>query len=706
MAPRLIQYGNSTPVALFSMLFLVMFVFLIGKHYEIGMRDVERALRYSQNALVVLGNNAGLLDTCGPDAEFTTFSSTVFVCNSGNEDLVYDSIYNTYPASNEGKERIYSFLDQGDMERADEMLEDVYFLERYEPVTLTPPLTWTADPFEERYWRFLFYGLRPLRHLIAAGQETNNPAYYNKMREILGSFAESGMDAPYSWDDYHSVAFRTMMLVNAWWKLREAGELPAPLSDKILAMLEEHGDFLLEPTHYEPTHNHGITQATALLILAENFPDLENAPIWRAAALERIETGLRDVIDEDGVLVENSPYYHFYVLEKYWEIERYADAYGIEISEDFESTIGDMITHAVYILQPDLDMPLLGASIPRTIQRSGEFREIANASLPFRYVMSQGKEGVVPANQHMRFPSSGIAILRSGWGTERPYVDELHVTFDTGPYRTDHSDYDALGISVFAEGQRILQDAGLYTYEEDHEFFNYFHGTRGHNTVMVDNTIQPEGGGVSSEIQTGPGYAYLSAYHDLYQGVRHHRAVMIIEEGGVLVIDKLRSSAPHTYSQLFHLSPRATITDVNETTTVSARIEDGNTAIPIQIMQFGETPTFENWHGDRENLRGLCATAYEVATGCPELSYTLQDAEADFITFLRIGDAVEEYTVTHEANRILVQTPTRSYDITIEEPESGLFDSSFIALNVQTETQSSETQTPFERVVKFFDSLF
>jgi hypothetical protein len=701
MAPRINTTGNAVRTVLFGIGLVVISGFLLAKHYEIDRRDIERTFRNTHNAFIVLANKTGMVDTCGNNGEFRAFSLTVYVCNNENDEVVYDTIYNTYPASLDGKEIIYSFLDQGNQERADEMLEDVYYLERFEPVTLEPPLTWNMDPFGERYWRFLFYGLRPIRHLIAAGRETGNTAYYDKMREILESFADTGMDAAYSWDDHHGVAFRTMMLVNSWWKLREAGQLPAALSDRILAMLEIHGDFLLDPAHYEENYNHGITQATALLILAESFPDLGNAPIWRATALERIESGLRDVIDDDGVLVENSPYYHFYVLEKYWEIERYAEEHNIDVSEDFQNTINAMIRHAVYVLQPDHDLPLLGASIPRPIQRSGEFREIANASPEFRYVMSQGNEGIVPEFQHIFFPSSGIAILRSGWGKERAYEDELHLVFDTGPYRTDHSDYDALGFSLYAQGHRMLQDAGLFTYEENNPYFNYFHGTRGHNTVMVDNANQPTGSGVAAPLESGEGYAYIAAYHDLYAGVRHHRIIMTIEEGGVLLVDMLRSQTPHTYSQLFHLPPEATLTQVQDAE-VRATIRDGNESVPVTLTQLGSTPGLEQWHDDRDAIRGLCATAYETAVGCPEIAFTHSGANADYITLVRIGNAVNDYRVAYANDVVTITTPQRSYDIHIQEPASGIFDSSFITLQIETEERSQTVPGLWERIVDFF----
>lgn len=676
------------------------FALLLGKHYEL---DVRTVLGNSERALAILGERSGLIEVCGEGEEFIAFSSTVYVCNNAKSELVYDEIYTTYPVRGDGREVMYGFLNNGERARADEMLENVYFIERYEPVTLPEPLTWTEDPFEERYWRFLFYSLRPTRHLLAAGLETGDERYFEKLREIVDSFVTDGIEHEHAWDDNHGAAFRTMVLVNTWWKLREAGQLTNELSDRILGALEMHGEFLADPAHYEADYNHAITQAGALLVLAHSFPDLPNAPAWRQTAIERIDTGLREIIDEDGVLIENSPYYHVYVLEKYWEIRAYADSEEIRISDEFDATLDSMIEFATYMLTPRLQPPLLGASIPRQLGNTGEFREIADRYPAFNYVMTQGREGSMPDDQYRLFPSSGIALLRSGWGTERPYEDELFVLFDTGPYRTDHSDLDAFTFVAHAAGAPIVRDTGLYTYETENELYGYFHGTRGHNTVMVDGTDQQQGGSNTSELTSGDGFAHLSAQHELYSGVTHDRALMHIEDGAVLVIDQLRSDASHTYEQLFHLSEHATISDESPTL-VRGYVDDEGDRIPFSIAQLIGTPELAVWNGDRDEERGLCATAYEELTPCPEVSFQTVGTTATYVTLIRMGDAGLSYEVATDRNGgLTVTTPARTYAITIDHAD-GLNE----VIDVFVETSGRERAEPrlLDRVRAFIRDVF
>ncbi|HEY0964233.1 MAG TPA: alginate lyase family protein [Candidatus Paceibacterota bacterium] len=682
------------------------FVMLAAKHYQIDQVALRSFRDSSQAALTIAGAKSGLMKPCAEGEELVVFSPTVYICDEPQNKLVYEEIYKFYPSTADGREIMYTFMDQGNKSRADEMLENVYDLERYPASTFTSPLTWTEDPYGERYWRFLFYSLRPLRHLIATAEETGSERYYDKIREITGGFIDNGMDKEHSWDDAHGVAFRTMMLVNVWWKLREAGELPSELSDKILAALEVHGDFLLDPNNYEDDYNHAITQSAALLLLAEAFPDLANATAWKETALRRVDISLSSIIDPNGVLVENSPYYHFYVLEKYWEIYNYTERHSISVSSNFEETINSMVNFSTYVLTPDLSVPLLGASSPRHFVRSGEYRQIAENDPIFNYVITQGQEGKPPKEKNVLFPSSGIVLLRSGWGEDRPFLEESQLTFDTGPYRTDHSDYDALTFSLFAHQLPIIRDAGLYTYEEEHPFYNYFHGTRGHNTVMVDNLDQPTGTGqVRPIVEEDNGVTHVSAYHTLYQGVTHSRSIVMLTPDLFLIVDDLTSGSEHQYEQLFHLNEDSQIT--TDSNTVTGTVSKDGKQAQFAITQLFGNPTLATFKDQKDPIRGYCAGAYETLIPCHELSYTQQGSNVRYLTLIEIRSAASpsaQATYDEEAGMVRVAANEGTFNVHIEYPDAGLVDSEFIALTVESE--GGPKKNVLERVKQFVNNLF
>ena len=64
-----------------------------------------------------------------------------------------------------------------------------------------------------------------------------------------------------------------MALVDTWWKLRQAHQLPEAASSAILAELEKTGQFLADPNHYQAQGNHCVNEAAALYELAVGISD-------------------------------------------------------------------------------------------------------------------------------------------------------------------------------------------------------------------------------------------------------------------------------------------------------------------------------------------------------------------------------------------------------------------------------------------------
>ncbi|MCK5583261.1 MAG: alginate lyase family protein, partial [Elusimicrobiales bacterium] len=585
-----------------------------------------------------------------------------------SEDYEYLKIYDTYPKTAAGKEIIYEFLDDGDIAAADAYLRNEIRIERYEPVKIDK-ITWEEDPYGERYWRFIFYSLRDTRHLLYAYKETNDEKYKKKLIEIIESFIDEGTGKPHAWDDYHGVAFRTMAFVNTWWKLREQNALPIETSEKILKALQKHGEFLLEEEHYEKKYNHGISQMAALLILAVNFPDINGADEWLVVSKERLNNGIKTLVDRDGVLIENSPYYHFYTLEKYWLIFNYISKNNINVDDEFNKTVEEMISYATYILQPDLKVPLLGASLERKVGRKGALKEIAKENSEFLYVLTQGRKGKQPIELNKYYPAAGQVIMRSGWDKktkfENKFESQTQIIFDVGPYRTDHSDLDALSFSLYSNGKTLITDTGLYTYEADDKLKLYFHGTRGHNTILVDGKDQRHGAPVPGEFIQGDGYVFQSSQHDLYPQTHHQRAMILLGHDLVLIIDRLISRKEHDYEQLFHLFPEAKI-EINNTTVIAAGVDKKEKITIHQLLP--DNIELSSVRGDENTGNGFCSFEYEKKVPCYMLSYKQRAQNALFVTLLEIGDN-SDYSLAEieDNNKIIIKTKNKIYKININE---------------------------------------
>ncbi len=534
-----------------------------------------------------------------------------------------------------GLEIVYDFLDEGDLESANQILANDWPVPRYEPAHLEPPLTWTEDPYGAEYWRFVFYALRPTANLLWAFLDTEDLRYRDKLVEVITSFAQRGQEGPYG-RDKHGTAYRAMVLVNTYWKLKMSHALDPAFDQLLLGLIEVQGAFLAEPINFQSTSNHGFAEVAALRLIAENFPGLPSAQAWRALAQDRLEMLLATAIDPDGVAYEQSPYYHFYILTALQQISHWTATYALGATDKLDPTIRSMVRYGTYVIQPNGWIPMIGASQARNIRRyePETYGEIAQLDPAFAYVLSAGRKGREPTERFVLFPSSGQAILRSGFGPPDQFEAQTHVHFDVGPWRTEHSDLDALAVNVYSAGRTLLPDSGFFTQDPAAPEFAYFRGTRGHNTVVVDESDQQKGGCTVGLAAGGGSWSYLSASHMLYPGVVHARSVLLLARDLVLVVDRLLGTGPHVYDQTWHLPPDADF-QLNGTT-ITAVTPAGSPLIALRqarpegmtiLSAKGAMAPVDGWYSEKELVK---EPAYSIR--CRK-----QGPEARFVTLLSSG---------------------------------------------------------------------
>ena len=607
-----------------------------------------------------------------------------YVCRTEQNKSIYLIIYDHYPKSNNGKEVLYDFFNEGDIDTADKLMEDIYTIPRYEPVKLRSPLSWRENPYDEKYWRYIHYSLRETRHLLYAYKMTGNERYINKLKKNINSFIDTGMNnddisdiinsplescetkrCMYVWE-YHTTAYRTLVLINTWWKLREENLLDYELNEKMLKAMSVHGDFLMEDCHYEGEHNHGIIEASALYILATNFPNLPNADKWYNTSETRIKSGLNTLIDEDGILVENSPYYHFYVMRIYWNLHKYLEKQkNYELKDCIEYKLNKMISYGTYILQPNIETPLIGASLRNEVRLKGEFLEIADTDNEFLYILTRGMNGTQPEKYNIYYPIAGQTIIRSGWEKGEDFKHQTQLIFDIGPYRTTHSDLDALSFQLFGESIALLPDAGLYTYEKN-KYRNYFHGTSSHNTIVVDGKDQKKGKAYAGLFYENGPVVYQSGQHALYDNVVHQRGILMLNKKYILIIDNLLADKIHNYDLIFHFYPDMNISLHNMTILGNYENEEKVSLHPL-IQEGLKTYTFL---AEESPVKGWCSWEYEKAIPCYSVSYSKINRSTSFITLIEIGKPDEKLSadlITFSDKEIIVNLATKenNYNINI-----------------------------------------
>jgi Heparinase II/III-like protein/Heparinase II/III N-terminus len=556
-----------------------------------------------------------------------------------------------------GAEAMYDLVDTGTLAAANDLLDNVWDVPRSNPVTLPTPLTWTEDPYHDQYWRFLFYSLRPTSNLLWAYYTTKQPKYLDKLLEILTSFTAYDATDPARdrtrLDYPHGAAFREMILVDDYVKLSASGVLPAALATAMRASIARLGAFLVTPANFNASYNHGFTEVVALLLVAVNFPDLPGATGWRALALDRLSTLMHNTVGPDGVEIERSPFYHFYVFDFALQLQAWSVRTGISMPASLADSINSMARYSTDIIWPNGQIPLLGSSVQ--LRPSGNTALYANIekSFPqFAFAVTSGAKGTPPEDRAALFGTSGQVVMRSPIDASKPYSDNTQLQFTAGPPSTAHSHLDSLALTLYAHGTVLLPDSGLDTYVAG-TAFDFFHGTSAHNTIVVDGKDQGAGPVTAGLVTSGPDWEYASAVASQYPGVTQKRSVLMIGHNALLVVDSLSSNAPHSYQQLWHLFPGANVT----TSGLTVRATTASDAPVLEIVSgrsAAATPalSLQTYYGATDPLQGWYSDAYGQVQKNHVVGYTQSGTDAAYYTLIAAGpDAAHPASVTESPAR-------------------------------------------------------
>jgi hypothetical protein len=617
---------------------IVAFVFLLKifaymDPSALSPSSVARLMSLAYHNSISYIDNLPLLNTCPSELRMHDVSGG-YVCINSSAIGSYKGIYASYPLVGRGIEAIYSSEDQGSISEANDLLRNRFDIPQYPPLQLPALPTWSENAYSSSNWRVGFYSLDTSLNLLYAFRTTGNAAYARKLLSLDLSFITAEGKSRWAWSDPQAVAFRSMALVDTWWKLRQAHQLPESASSAILGELEKTGVFLADPNNYQQENTNGVNEAAALYELAVAFPTLPNAHSWLTVATQRIQWQLGGSIDSDGGVVENSSYYEFYILSKYWQIYDYSKAHDAPISNDFYSRLQSMLRFATYILQPNSQVPLLGASIETAINDHGVYEQMATADPQLLYVLTHGARGTEPPDQNVYFPASGVTVMRSAWRSGSQFPLSTYLTYNIGDYRTAYSNLDALAITLYGDGGDLLPGAGVYTYQAG-PYRNYFHGTESENTVVVDGKSQTQGDGTASRLISRDGLTYQSGESSLYSGVSHERLVVMIDANHLLIVDQLKSSSEHTYQQMFHLFPGAKLS--RSGLTVSGSGGSPYRQVTIQQLQPAGIHETDVINQRGSHPAGLCSEQYGVLLPCYQISYSKRSRDATFVTLITIG---------------------------------------------------------------------
>ncbi len=334
-------------------------------------------------------------------------------------------------------------------------------------------------------------------------------------------------------------------------------------------------------------NNHGISEAVALWTIGTLFPEFKQSSGWQSKGLAVLKQLCLELIYEDGAFSQHSANYHRLVLQLLCWIVRLADVNNIPLDQQVLERF-QQATHFIESLLNDTTghPPRYGADdgaliLPLNHCDYFDFRPVVQLSRtickqPNLYIDGCWNEDLfwfgLPANQKdneaetesiaaakhttslKHFPHGGIGRLDS---------EQTTAVIRAGSFRHRPAQSDLMHVDISWKGQNVAIDPGTYSYNGNQHWRHIpFMLNHQHNSIIIDS-IEPETC-VSKFMLLPWNEAELvskhhservvgiewkrTVSHQLAASVVHHRALIILPENVILILDGLWSQHSHDYT--------------------------------------------------------------------------------------------------------------------------------------------------------------
>ena len=538
---------------------------------------------------------------------------------------------------------------------ADQLLAGTYLFYPHPAVTLPSTLRWSENPLGSNNWEFQFHSLRWAKTLGYAWSATGKRSYLDRYEQLLRSWLaanpRSKPASPYAWND-HSTAWRAMTLVDF------AGYVP--MEPWLRDALRLHARVLADENFYVNVGNHALNQDLGLLAIGCAL----NEDAWIDLPRQRLSKLITRSIDGQGVTDEQAIDYQRYNYERYSVARKALEACGQSLPAGFERVerMPGFLAHATL---PNGQYELIGdtEALPAAPIR-GTTAE---------YASTQGASGPKPPGTAALF-DAGYVFGRTGWGTDRPFADEVAYTLRFGPARRLHGHLDHSAVTLYGHGSRLLLDRGKYAYT-DNEYRDYVVGRTAHNVVTVDGVpFDKDTTTRLSVYRHSQRRDHMVVRHEGYHGVAHQRRALFSRTGQYLIVhDELAADRTRRFRQIWHLpeGPNPVVSG----NTVRTQRTRGN----VVVRQLAGAPATALRRGARSPLQGWQSYTYGQLQPAPTVEAVLTGRKATYLTLLvpsATGATVDVRSVRVEPNgfRALVRVDGRAEGVVVDGPSATIVD--------------------------------
>lgn len=515
------------------------------------------------------------------------------------------------------------------------------------------------------------HSLEPVKYLIQGYEITKIDNYLKLAWDIIESwlsFSKEGKKHRFTWYD-HCASDRVLYLIYFLETIKSNGiEKYNEEIDKIIVLLNQHGDFLFKDENYT-TQNHGTMMDRSLYLLSRylEHPNVEN---WKIKAINRLKVALNRDFSINMVNLENSSSYHLFNFDLFVVIEKsLLNLFEDSLGDDFDNVINKGIEYMIHLSKPDLFFPVMGDGSKfsiSSIKNHPSYKYIKNHE-ELNFVLTSGQNGTMPSDLVKTYFDEGYSFMRNSWDYKNYKDDITYASFIAGYKLKNHKHGDDLSFTLYSKGRDVFVDCGTYTYQAG-EFRKHFMSAMSHNTILVDGNsypfIQgdPNNTAILDQGQTN-NYFYVIGKNDLYPGVNITRSFYFLNSGKIIIVDDVISKKTHTYSQLFNFSHKL-IGEMKISNNKFSLIEKD---ITVNINQVIYTDLYIHRGDVNEAKFGIISEGFNSINETLTLEYQIEGNSGRFITLISVdsNDETEEFNAVVNDNTLLVQEKGNVFEIAL-----------------------------------------
>lgn len=274
-------------------------------------------------------------------------------------------------------------------------------------------------------------------------------------------------DLPLKWHD-HASAIRLRNLVDWFITVARYSSTHDGSLWKLIALIGEHVQWLSQEKNYSRHTNHGFEQARYLLSVVSELTGLPDSISVQELALARLQDEIDFAFTRQGVHVENSPGYQWFMIKVLQETKTMLEVYGLALPDvDFEQIVGRAEDFLEAIALPDNSLPLIGDT---------QFKKKQNSHV----AALRGKSDRLSDVGVYDYSESGYVIVKD----TRSLARGIHLIFKNTHLSDYHRHNDDLSVHLAVGDAVFFGDAGLYSHNQMDLGRRYAKSAWAHTTVF------------------------------------------------------------------------------------------------------------------------------------------------------------------------------------------------------------------------------